>query len=416
MPKLTRRAVDAAEVRAERYIMWDSELKGFGLLVLPTGVKSYLFKYRTPEGIQRRVTIGQHGAWTPDQARKKAEGLRHAVRHGADPLGTKKMLRASKTVGDLLDEYLQSEDFKLKAPSTQSIDRGRIERHLRPLLGRRHAHLVSDEDVKRALAAICDGKTAADIKTGQRGRARVRGGAGTARMAIDLLRVIFNFAKVKPNPCEGVKTGTSGTRDTILDDASDYTRLFETLDKMELERRIRQPAADAIRLIALTGCRRGEAANLRWAHVDLKQGRIVLPPTAHKTGRRTGKPRIIALPAAAQAILARQPDGGEFVFAPAKGDGALALSQVWRRVRTEAKLPEGIGLHGLRHSVASHLAMAGAGSAEIMQAMGHRQLSTVARYVHFAETAQQALAERAANVALKGMAAAAKPKGKVVRL
>ena len=376
--------------------------------MLASGIKSFVYKYRTPEGIQRRVTIGQDGAWTPDQARRHAEDLRQIVRSGGDPLGTKQALRKSATVGDLLDAYLASQDFADKAPSTQSIDRGRIERHLRPLFGKRHAHLVVQHDIKVALAAIRDGKTAADIRTRARGRARVRGGAGTARMSIDLLRVVFNWAKVKPNPCEGVKTGTSGTRETILADAADYARLFKTLDQMEMERRIRAPAADAIRLIALTGCRRGEAANLRWQHVDLRQGRITLPPTAHKTGKKTGKPRIIALPAAAQAIIAKQPTDGEFVFTPAKGDGALALSQAWRKVRVEAQLPPDIGLHGLRHCVASHLAMGGAGSAEIMQAMGHRQLSTVARYIHFAETAQQALAERAATVAVTGMTMAKK--------
>ena len=243
-------------------------------------------------------------------------------------------------------------------------------------------------------------------------------------MAIDLLRAIFNWAigqrLVKENPCLGVKTGTSGTREIILEDAADYARLFETLDRMEQERRIRPQVADAIRLIALTGCRRGEAAGLRWQHVDLKQGRILLPPQSHKTGRKTGKPREIALPAAAQAIIARQRAGkpDDFVFAPARGSGAVALSKAWRKVRVEAKLPEGIGLHGLRHSVASHLAMGGAQSAEIMVAMGHRQLSTVQRYIHFAGNARQALAERAATVALKGMAAASKPgkAGKVVSL
>ena len=385
-------------------------MKGFGLLVLPTGVKSYIYKYRTAEATQRRLTIGQDGAWTPDQARRKVEEYRQIVRDHGDPLAAKQALRKSDTVGDLLDAYLASEDFKAKAPSTQSIDRGRIERHLRPLLGKRHAHLVINEHVKQTLAAIRDGKTAADIKTRERGLARVRGGAGTARMAIELLRVVFNSAGVKPNPCEGVKTGTSGTRDIILSDASDYTRLFQTLDRMETESRIRQPVADAIRLIALTGCRRGEAANLRWSHIDLKQGRIVLPPSSHKTGKKTGKPRIIGLPAVAQAIIARQPagHGDAFVFPPARGDGALGLSHVWRQVRAEAKLPMGIGLHGLRHSVASHLAMAGAGSAEIMTAMGHRQLSTVQRYIHFADSAQQALAERAANVAIKGMIVADK--------
>ena len=133
---------------------------------------------------------------------------------------------------------------------------------------------------------------------------------------------------------------------------------------MEEQRRIRQQAADAIRLIALTGCRRGEAANLRWRHVE--RGRIVLPAREHKAGRRTGKPRIISLPAAAQAIIARQPDGGpdDFVFAPARGEGgAIELTHVWDKVRAEAHLPAKVTLHGLRHSTASHMAMAGAEAA-----------------------------------------------------
>ena len=71
----------------------------------------------------------------------------------------------------------------------------------------------------------------------------------------------------------------------------------------------------------------------------------------------------------------------------------------------EAALPEGIGLHGLRHSLASHMAMRGAEAAEIMTALGHRQLSTAQRYVHWAQDARQAVAERAASVVLSGLAA-----------
>jgi integrase len=228
-------------------------------------------------------------------------------------------------------------------------------------------------------------------------------------MAIELLRSVFNWAKVKPSPCDGVKTGSSGTRETILEDAEGYRRLFATLDKLETERRIRSPVADAIRLIAFTGCRRGEAAGLLWRHVDLKQGRIVLPPQSHKTGRKTGKPREIVLPAEAQKIIARQDEGGpdDFVFAPARGDGAIALSKAWRKVRKEAELPPSLGLHGLRHSIASHLAMSGAQAPEIMTAMGHRQMSTVQRYIHFAENSRKALAERAASVAMAGIAKSA---------
>ena len=151
--KLSKRAVDAAKAGADRYIVWDFELKGFGLLVLPTGVRSYIYKYRTAEGRQRRATIGKHGQWTPDQARRKAEEYRQTVRAGGDPLAGRRALKQAPTVSDLLDAYLDSEAFKDKAASTQAIDRGRIERHLRPrLLGRRHSHLLTSNDIKRALS------------------------------------------------------------------------------------------------------------------------------------------------------------------------------------------------------------------------------------------------------------------------
>ena len=413
MPKIAKRVVDAATPKEHRYIIWDQEIKGFGLLVMPSGIKSYFYQYRNAEGRQRRATIGKHGEWTPTEARAKAEDHREAVRAGRDPLADKRALKEAPTVGEVLDAYLASESFKDKALTTQRVDRGRIERHLRPLLGRKHAHSLNSEDIKRTFNAISEGNTAKDERTRKRGRARVTGGPGTARMAIELLRSIFNWANVKPNPCDGVKTGSSGTRETILEDAEFYRRLFATLDKMEAERRIRSPVADAIRLIALTGCRRSEAAGLCWKHVDLKQGRIVLPPQSHKTGRKTGKPREIILPAEAQKIIVRQGEGGpdDFVFAPARGDGAVALSKAWRKVRKEAELPPTLGLHGLRHSIASHLAMSGAQAAEIMTAMGHRQMSTVQRYIHFANTAREALAERAASVALSGMKAGREAKG-----
>jgi integrase len=365
------------------------------------------------QGIKRRITIGKHGDWRADQARHKAEDYRRLVRDGGDPLGVKQASRDALTVSEMLNAYLASEAFEDKATTTKNTDRGRIERHLRPLLGKRHAC--------KALRAITEGKTATDVKTGPRGRARVRGGPGAARMAIVLLSIIYNWAikdakLLKENPCADISLGSTGTRDAILEDAADYERLFRTLQTMEDQLRVRRPAADAIRLIALTGCRRGEAAGLLWRHVE--RNRIIFPPREHKAGKRTGKARIIALPAAAQAIIARQDEGGpnDYVFPPARGEGgAIELTHVWDKVRVEAKLPPKLTLHGLRHSTASHMAMAGAEAAQIMAALGHRQLSTVQRYIHFAKDARQALAETAAATALAGLNASTKKPAKVVR-
>ena len=69
MPKISKRTVDAQKPGTTRRIVWDDQLKGFGLLELPSGVKTYVYDYRTPEGVKRRATIGKHGQWTAEQAR-----------------------------------------------------------------------------------------------------------------------------------------------------------------------------------------------------------------------------------------------------------------------------------------------------------------------------------------------------------
>ena len=286
---------------------------------------------------------------------------------------------------------------------------GQIERHLKPLLGKRHVEKLEPEDIRRTFAAIRDGKTAVQIKTGPRGLARVTGGEGAARYACRLLHAAFAWGVserlIDRNPAAGVDFGTDGERELVLD-VADYERLFAALQKMEAERRIRAPVADAIRIIAMTGARRGEITSLRWREVEA--GRIRLPAGRHKTGRQTGKPRIIQLPAVAQQIIARQPPGApdDFVFSPARDGGPLSLAKPWAAIRKEAALPEGIGLHGLRHSLATLLAVGGAQAAEIMTSLGHRQLTTTAKYLHFADKARASLAERAAAPALAGMAAA----------
>ncbi len=403
IPKITKTIVDAVVPAKNELFVWDDEIKGFGLKVFPTGAKSYIFQYRTPHGRSRRVTIGKHSAaMTAEQARSKAKAMRRTVEDGGDPLGDKQAQRRALTVSAILDQYLGSARFLEKADSTRSIDRSRINRHLKPTLGAKFIDELTPEAVRRAFGKIRDGGTAVDEKTGPHGRARVTGGAGAARMSIRLLKAIFQWAisegYASSNPASAVNVGSDGERDTILGGSDDYARLFRTLDQMENEKRILQAHADAIRLIALTGARRGEITSLIWQHVDLQKGLIVLPPAAHKSGRKTQKTRIIGLPAAGQAIIARQParELDEFVFRPAKGSGAITLSHVWRRVRTEAQLPADIGLHGLRHSLASHMAMNGAAASEIMVSLGHRQISTSQKYIHWAQDARVPLAERAA--------------------
>ena len=420
--EITKSVVDSAVASEKIFILWDSKTPGFGLAVYPTGVKSFVFGFRTPEGKNRRITIGKASeSLTADQARKRAKELYREVLNGGDPMGHKQKRQKALTVNQLLDLYLESPTFAKKAESTKYVDKGRIERHIRPLLGKQYADLLSPDSVRRAQNDITKGKTAANVKTKARGVAKVTGSKGTADKAVLVLRAAYSWAVsegiLKDNPAASIKVDQPGQRDTIMAGSEDYARLFNTLVQMENELRIRQPVADAIRFIALTGARKGEVVSMTWSYVDQSAGQVSIPPNKHKTGGRTGKPRVITLPVAAQAIIARQPDGDpvDYVFIPAKGDGVISLAKPWRQVRKEAGLPAALGLHGLRHSLASHLAMDGASSAELMESLGHKQVSTTMRYIHFAEKSKSTLAERAAATALAGLAESlGKPKADIV--
>ncbi len=186
MPKITKRVVDAAKppLNGGRTYIWDSELRGFGLMV--TGrVKSYVLQYRTPEGRSRRLTVGRHGSpWTPEEARQCAGEMLRSAKKGNDPLDAKAEARAALTVAQLADMYLLEGPMEKpnKKFSSWKTDRSNIDRHIKLLLGTKIARSLTKADVARFQADVAAGKTAKDEKTGPRGRAIVQGGKELLRI------------------------------------------------------------------------------------------------------------------------------------------------------------------------------------------------------------------------------------------
>ncbi len=138
MPKISKRLVDGigAPSSATEAFVWDSELKGFGIRVMPSGVASYLLKYRNREGRQRKLALGRVGALTPDQARVMARQRLSEVARGDDPSAARKAVRTSITVAELCDLYLEDVAGRVKA-STLAMDRSRVATHVKPLIGKR---------------------------------------------------------------------------------------------------------------------------------------------------------------------------------------------------------------------------------------------------------------------------------------
>jgi len=388
--RITKRNVDAAAPGARDYILWDNKLTGFGLKVTPAGRMVYIAQYRAG-GRRCRYTIGPHGApWTPEKAREKATAVLGAVADGGDPAAEKAADRNALTVAALCDLYL-AEGCATKKPSTLATDRGRIERHIKPLLGRKRAKDVTRADVERFLRDVAAGRTAADVRTGPRGRAIVEGGKGTATRTVGLLGGIFTFAVnrgLRPdNPVRGVKRFKDRRGERYLSPA-ELARLGEALAAAERDGE-NPTAIAAVRLLVLTGCRKSEILGLRWQYVDFERACLTLPDG--KTGHT-----IIPLGAAALEVLAALPrlDGNPYVlFGEKPGHHLVGLPRAWARIRTRAGLAD-VRLHDLRHSFASVGAAAGMGLPIVGKLLGHRDPKTTARYAHIADDPARAAANR----------------------
>jgi hypothetical protein len=151
--RLTKRIIDGAKPRASRYELWDLDLKGFGLRVEPSGVKSFIARYRAGEGgrsaPKRFISLGRYGPLTPDEARKQARDVLAAAACGADPAGERATHRAAPTLAELATAFMEEHVKKKRKAKTAENYQHVISRYLIPELGRRKAQDVSPSDLAR---------------------------------------------------------------------------------------------------------------------------------------------------------------------------------------------------------------------------------------------------------------------------
>lgn len=398
--KLTKRAVDALQSGGNEVRIWDTDVRGFGARCRGLGGKYYFLKYRLPNGRQRWATIGRHGSpWTVETARKEARRLLGQIVDGEDPVKTKAIERADLTISQLCDLYLTQPVIITnrgteKKSSSLQIDRSNIERHIKPMLGPIRVRALTRGDIEKFQQDVATGKSKTDIKTKPRGRAIVSGGKGTAARSLAVLGTVLSFAvtcDLRPdNPARGVKLFVNQRRERFLSFA-EITGIGEALSKLEAEG-ANATATAAIRLLMLTGCRRGEIIGLYWKWIDFERRCLRLPDS--KTGAKTvplGDPAIDLL--RTLPVIA----GCPFVFPASRGDGHIAgLRSVWEKV-TELTELKGLRLHDLRHSFASVAVSSGESLYVVGKILGHRQARTTEIYAHLADDPVRAAADRAAR-------------------
>ncbi len=398
MAKITKRVVDALKPAGKADVFaWDSELKGFGVRVKPSGTKSFLIQYRNPEGRTRRLVLGQYGALTPEGARDIARRKLAAVADGEDPSEERHAARAGMTVAEVCDWYLTEAAAcrilgrsrrPIKA-ATLKMDRSRIDTHVRPIIGHRLVVGLTRRDIENLQADIAAGRSAAK----QKGRGgRTKGGIGVASRTISTLRSLLGHAEhsgvIQSNPAQGVRQLATESRKRRL-----------TIDDLErLGRAMRDAATEeehpvglgAIRVMLLTGFRRMEVLGPKRAWCSRRDHCVRFPDT--KSGAQV---RVIGSAALDAIERVPQNSGSPFVFPADWGDGHfIGVVRVLDRVCARAGL-EGVTPHVLRHTFASVAGDLGFSELTIAGLLGHSPRGVTQGYIHL-DTALVTAAEKVA--------------------
>jgi integrase len=370
--------------------------RGFGVKVMASGRKTYVVSYYF-DGVEREYVIGDSEALTCAEARKKAREVRQKAKDGTDPQGQRVAAREAPTVRELAKRAVE-DHFSKRRPSTRRdvygdhVDEkgypagGQIAKWIIPTLGG-----LKVADIRPAHVEALHAKV---TKAGSPIRAN-RCVATLSKMMS--LAIRWEYRPENTNPCKGAIERNPETKRKRYLSPAELVRLSEALSTHSNQR-----TADLIRLLTLTGARRGEAMAAKWADIDLEAG------IWNKPGSTTKQKTDHHLPLSAPALqlLLRMKEAAEqkaregrseaspYLFPGRDGTGCLRdIKKSWAALRKAAAI-ESARLHDLRHTVASVLVSSGASLPLIGAILGHSNPGTTARYSHLYTDPLREAAER----------------------
>ncbi|HVE22192.1 MAG TPA: tyrosine-type recombinase/integrase [Acidocella sp.] len=381
-------------------VYYDPDLPGFGCRVTSAGARSWVLNYRS-RGIERRMTIGSLENWKARDARKRAEELKRAVDAGGDPMADLHAERSAPTVNDLAKRFT-AEHLPKKRPGTQDEYSRLLKAYILPAMGSKKV-----ADIRHA-----------DVEDMHR---RIRKDAPySANRAVAVVSKMFSLSikweMRENNPAIGIEKAPEHKRKRYLTPA-EIARLSEALNQAD-----ERMSANVVRLLLLTGARKGETLAAKWSDFDLEAGTWTKPGATTKTATD----HHIPLSAPALALLGEMKQAADqdndrrkreklppidFVFPSQDAAGNITslkdIKNSWATLCRKADL-KGVRIHDLRHTFASVLASSGLSLPIIGALLGHTQAATTQRYAHLLDDPLRKATETA------GAIIGAKPTAEVV--
>ncbi|WP_165937757.1 tyrosine-type recombinase/integrase [Methylobacterium segetis] len=377
MARITKRFVDALGEEEAGRIHRDDDLHGFAVRRNADGSRTYLVEYRAGRGRSyptRRISLGRHGALTPEDARRSAKQILARVASGEDPAAERAHHRREPTVRDALITALEQHWRPKRRASTAKVFEEMINRTLIPQFGATRLSDLTRSEIRRWHAQQCRRPRAANHEL------------AVLRKALSLA---VSDELISDNPGRGIPLHHEEARDRVPTDA-ELRAVWNELSAPEM----RLEASTLIKLLILTGCRVGEWQNARWSDVDLRAGLLSLRPLTTKAGARH-----VHLSRPAVDLLTPLPRRSDFILCNDVGNGPITkdiIRRTWERVRERAGAPD-LRLHDLRHGFATRGAALGANALILRDALGHKTLAMTGRYVSRQDAPVRLLSEKIAD-------------------
>lgn len=371
-------------------IIWDSELRGFGVRITETGVIRYILDYRF-RGKKRRYTIGRHPEYTTTAARDEAMALRVDIQNGHDPLEERDQWKSEPGFRALAESYIKAAETR-KRESSLYDDRRMLKKIILPAIGDRRLGEIKQSEIARLHESLST--------TPYQGN-----------RVLALLSAVFNYGIAQKwnseNPCRGIPKFAEAKRERWLS-VEEIQRFREALDQYP-----HQDAANALRLLLLTGSRASEVLKAGWDEFDLARGVWIKP--SHHTKQKKQEHVPLSGPAIKllESMAYENATGPLFPSKDGKGQ-RVSLKRPWVQACKAAGLVEKysvpgkrklltryrpiVRVHDLRHNFASHLVSNGVSLQVVGKLLGHTQAATTMRYSHLQDAPLRSAADQVARI------------------